>query len=60
MPQKSGEHVVHTQSCPQLEMTPFRVNLGEYETCDEAMQRAKVLFQHVCGCAQCAAAGSTN
>lgn len=56
LPQARGEHVVHAEGCPQLERMPFRVNLGEYPTCGDAVAKARILFPHVVGCQQCAAA----
>src|SRR5688572_7223110 len=56
LPQERGEHVVHAEGCPQLERMPFRVNLGEYETCDDAVQKARILFPQVVGCERCSAA----
>ena len=55
LPQERGEHVVHAEGCPQLERMPFRVNLGEYPTSDDAVEKARILFPHVVGCQQCAA-----
>ena len=60
IPQEDGDHVVHAEGCPQLQFTPFRVNLGEYPTSDDAVQKAKILYAHVKGCDQCSAGSTTT
>ena len=60
MPGDDGDHVVHTDSCPLLVFTPFRVNLGEYATCDDALQKARILYADVTGCDQCSGPCTSN
>ncbi len=49
----SEEHEIHTASCIFLPKPENRIDLGEHETCPQALRVAKTYFKHINGCFFC-------
>lgn len=58
--QTTGEHEVHTSTCNYLPSEQNRTYLGEFTTCQEAVQAAKKIYTKVDGCFWCARACHTR
>ncbi len=57
-PQPNGDHEVHTESCPHLPADPAYI--GIFSSCEDAVQRAGMLYLRVNGCFWCARACHTS
>ena len=53
IPQPTGEHEVHKIICDHLPEYYNRQNLGEFNSCQEAVQAARRYYSNVDGCAYC-------
>jgi len=51
--QKTGEHEVHVDGCPWLPVRKNRIELGEFGTCQQAIEAASAKFAKVDGCWHC-------
>ena len=51
--QPTGEHEVHTSSCPFLPRVENRIYLGMFNTCAEAIIAARRYYLNVDGCYYC-------
>lgn len=51
--QLNGDHEVHLGTCPYSSMMYSRMYLGEFETCQEAVRRAKKHYPRSNGCFTC-------
>jgi hypothetical protein len=49
--QSNGDHEVHTEKCEYL--SPDRVYLGHFASCEDATLRAREQFRQVNGCYWC-------
>lgn len=56
---RDGEHEVHTEHCRYLPAPQNRTYLGTYETCDEALVKARQRYRKSNGCFHCANACHT-
>jgi len=51
--EKNGEHEIHTGTCLFLPQNENRIDLGEYNSCIKAIDKAKEHFKKVNGCVFC-------
>lgn len=51
--QDTGEHEVHTYNCEYLPDPVNRLHLGDFNTCQEAIIKAKEHYDNVDGCYYC-------
>lgn len=51
--QPTGEHEVHTSTCPYLHQAHSKLPLGECRDCAEAIRKAKTVYSNVDGCYYC-------
>lgn len=58
--QKNGDHEVHTSTCTYLPSAENRTYLGSFDTCDDAVAKAKDHHDQVNGCAYCSSACHTS
>ena len=58
--QPSGDHEVHTATCPWLPNEQNRVYLGDFSSCGPAVQQAKQHYSQSNGCAHCSPACNTG
>ena len=49
----NGEHIVHKEVCDFLPTNSLRIDLGEYYSCEEALEEAKKKFKNSNGCFHC-------
>ena len=55
--QPNGDHVVHNlESCSHLPDRASRLDLGEHESCIDAVAKARVLYKQANGCWICSRA----
>lgn len=47
----TGIHEIHTEGCTYLPTE--RTYLGTFEKCDEAVEKAKTVYEQVNGCSKC-------
>ena len=52
-PQTNGDHEIHVPTCYFFSMIKNRTYLGEFETCYEAVHKAKKLYSTANGCIHC-------
>jgi len=51
--QTNGDHEVHTSTCDFFDNMNSRIYLGELETCQEAVHKAKKHYPQSNGCSTC-------
>ncbi|MCF7516802.1 hypothetical protein LY624_11120 [Pseudoalteromonas sp. N1230-9] len=51
--QNTGEHEVHTESCPYFNLITDRTYLGFFHSCKDAVEKAKTKYSNVDGCKHC-------
>jgi len=51
--QSTGEHEVHTSTCPYLPDDKNRLYLGSFYNCKDAVTEAKKYYSNVDGCFYC-------
>jgi hypothetical protein len=51
--QSNGDHEVHVVTCLWLPKAENRQDLGEFNSCDDAVGKAKTYFSQVNGCFYC-------
>lgn len=51
--QETGEHEVHKDGCPHPAVYSNREYLGEYYSCEAAVEAAKAFYSNVDGCYYC-------
>ncbi|QSH40690.1 hypothetical protein P0136_11960 [Lentisphaerota bacterium ZTH] len=51
--QETGEHEIHKTSCNFLPGVEERTPIGIFETCHEAIGKAKEFYDNVDGCKYC-------
>ncbi|MEN9895496.1 MAG: hypothetical protein RIR97_1348 [Pseudomonadota bacterium] len=51
--QSNGDHEVHRENCSWLPTIQNRQLLGDFLSCQPAVQKAKLFDQHADGCAYC-------
>jgi len=51
--QLTGEHEVHTSTCPYLPDQNNRLYLGTFYSCNDAIVEAKKYYSNVDGCFYC-------
>lgn len=51
--QPTGEHEVHTSTCPYLPDPNNRIYLGSFSNCKDALTEAKKYYSNVDGCFYC-------
>jgi len=49
-----GQYIVHKAVCDFLPNDSLRVDLGEYYSCEEALDSAKEKYDNINGCFHCA------
>ena len=52
-PQTSGEHEVHKEGCYWLGLAHSTTPLGTHSSCQSAIQKARIYYSNVDGCAYC-------
>ncbi len=52
-PQSTGEHEVHKEGCPYMPQSHNQEYLGNFSTCQEAVQKAAQKYRNVDGCKFC-------
>lgn len=48
--QGNGDHEVHRENCSYLPKRENRIYLGEFDNCDDAVEKAKDHYNQVNGC----------
>ena len=51
--QSNGDHEVHKQSCSYLQMAENRIYLGNFQSCNAAVNEARKYYYQVNGCYYC-------
>ncbi|WP_117880200.1 hypothetical protein [Aureibaculum luteum] len=51
--QENGDHEVHTTGCSWLPEVHNRIYLGDYNSCNAAVKKAKEHYSQVNGCYYC-------
>ncbi len=51
--QSNGDHEVHHENCIYLPADENRIELGDFENCRDAVNKAKDHFDQVNGCERC-------
>lgn len=58
--QTNGDHEVHTSACMYLPAVENRTYLGAFDSCEDAVEKAKDHHKQVNGCAYCSKACHTS
>lgn len=58
--QTNGDHEVHTSTCSFLPSKENRLYLGEFDSCQPAVEEAKKHFEQSNGCASCSSECHTS
>ncbi len=59
-PQPNGDHEVHTADCIHLDQIKYKLYLGLFDNCEDAVKKAKTTHAQSNGCAFCASACHTS
>ena len=51
--QSNGDHEVHKEGCTYLSKIIFKTYLGDFDSCKEALTKAKDKYPKADGCAFC-------
>lgn len=51
--QNNRDHEVHHEKCHYLPLSQYRTHLGEFESCQAAVKKAKELYSTADGCKYC-------
>ena len=51
--QSNGDHEVHKDGCDHMPYSENRIYLGEFYTCQSAVQEARKYYNRVNGCYYC-------
>lgn len=51
--QANGDHEVHKSGCPWLPNVENRIYLGNFDNCEDAVEKAKDEYDQVNGCYFC-------
>jgi hypothetical protein len=49
----TGEHEVHRDHCKELPLLSYRINLGRFKDCKDALREAATYYENVDGCKIC-------
>ena len=52
-PQGNGDHEVHKEGCNWMPLIDYRIYLGEFNNCRDAVTSAKVYYSLADGCHYC-------
>ena len=58
--QANGDHEVHKQGCYWLTLVVSKNYLGEYDSCNGAVKKAKETYSTANGCAYCSSSCHTS
>jgi hypothetical protein len=53
LPNKNGDYEIHQKNCFKHHMLPYRIYLGEFNSCEEVMQEAVKYHENAVFCPIC-------
>jgi len=53
IPKENGDHILHREDCKKIPTPAYREYLGNFDCCEDALEKAKQIFLQSNGCIYC-------